>query len=135
MAATYKITYKNHCTPQEEVDFSTGSRWYLDSDCGRKLTGEASITIDANRTYIANLAVTAVASASLTDGANDEFIYIKNTGGGSGDTIFISLESSEYTIGLSSGECFASKILDSASVTVICDTGDDSTIEYFTGRP
>ena len=83
MAATYKITYKNHCTPQEEVDFSTGSRWYLDSDCGRKLTGEASITIDANRTYIANLAVSAVASASLTDGANDEFIYIKNTGGGS----------------------------------------------------
>ena len=35
-----KIIYKNHCTPQEQADFTTGNdRYYLDSDVGRKLTG------------------------------------------------------------------------------------------------
>ena len=34
-----RIIYKNHCTPQEQLAFAGGSRYYLDSDCGRKLTG------------------------------------------------------------------------------------------------
>ena len=130
MAATYKIIYKNHCTPQEEVDFSTGSRWYLDSDCGRKLTGEASITVDGTKNYVSNLAVTNTPSDDLT--ATDDFIFIKNTGGGSGDDVLITIDDTKYYILLSSGECFASKIHTSAVVNVKCPSSD-STIEYFVG--
>ncbi len=131
MAATYKIIYKNHCTPQEEVNFSTGSRWYLDSDCGRKMTGEASITVGGTKAYVSNLAVTTSALGSaLTSG--DDFIFIKNTGGGSGDDVLITIDGVKYYILLSSGECFASKITTTAAINVKCPSSD-STIEYFVG--
>ena len=134
MAATYKVVYRNHCTPQEQVDFSTGSRWYLDSDCGRKMTGAASITVDGTKVYVSNLAVTNTPSSALT--SSDDFIFIKNTGGGSGNDVLIALDAStgaKYYIVLSSGECFASKIHTSAVVKVKCASGEDSTIEYIVG--
>ena len=128
------MVYKNHCTPQEQVNFTTGSRWYLDSDCGRKMTGVASVTVDGTKVYVSNLAVTDSASPALT--SSDDFIFIKNTGGGSGDDVLIALDAStgaKYYIVLSSGECFASKIHTSAVVKVKCANGEDSTIEYFVG--
>ena len=46
MASTYKVRYKNQCTPQEQ--HTANGRYYLDSDVGRKLAGtcdtDASIT-------------------------------------------------------------------------------------------
>ena len=131
MAATYKMVYKNHCTPQEQVNFTTGSRWYLDSDCGRKMTGVASVTVDGTKAYVSNLAVSDSASSALT--SSDDFIFIKNTGGGSGDDILITIDNTKYYIVLSSGECFASKIHTSAIVKVKCASGEDSTIEYIVG--
>ena len=137
MAATQKIIYKNHCTPQEGVKFysdtgsMTGSRWYLDSDCGRKLTGTASITVDGTKNYVSNLTVTDSASSALT--SSDDFIYIKNTGGGSGNDILMTIDNQDYYIVLSAGECFASKIRTSATVKVKCASGEDSTIEYLVG--
>ena len=130
MAATYKMVYKNHCTPQEQVNFTTGSRWYLDSDCGRKMTGVASVTVDGTKAYVSNLAVSDSASSALT--SSDDFIFIKNTGGGSGDDILITIDNTKYYIVLSSGECFASKIHTSAVVKVKCPSSD-STIEYIVG--
>ena len=59
----YQITYKNHITPQEYI--TENSRWYLDSDCGRRLTGAAVVTI-TSRTYVSSLAVTNTPSSSLT---------------------------------------------------------------------
>jgi hypothetical protein len=133
MAATYKIIWKNHCTPQEQVNFSSGSRWYLDSDCGKKMTGTCETIVTTDRDYVSNLAVTDSASSVLNDENDDIFLYIKNTGGGSGDDVFVAIESSQYTIRLSSGESFASHMLGSSSIRVICDSGEDSTVEYFTG--
>ena len=134
MAATYKVIYKNHCTPQEEVGFSTGSRWYLDSDCGEKLSGIADITVDGTKNYVSNLAVTDSASVELAGaGGGDDFVFIKNTGGGSGDDVLITLDDSLYYILLSTGECFASKISTSATVKAKCASSEDSTIEYFVG--
>jgi len=127
--ATYKITYKNHCTPQEYI--TENSRWYLDSDCGRKLTGSAVVTV-TSRAYTSSLAVTATPSASLT--STQDFIYIKNTGGGSADDVLVSLDNgTKYYIVLSDGESLATKIATTAQVMVKCDTGDDSTIEYLKG--
>ena len=134
MAATYKMVYKNHCTPQEQVNFTTDSRWYLDSDCGRKMTGTASITVDGTKAYVSNLPVGTGESSALA--SSDDFIFIKNTGGGSGNDVLIALDAStgaKYYIVLSSGECFASKIHTSAVVKVKCASGEDSTIEYLVG--
>ena len=126
---TYKLTYKNHCTPQEYI--TENSRWYLDSDCGRKLTGAAIVTV-SSRTYVSSLAVTDTPSASLT--STQDFIYIKNTGGGSADDVLVSLDGgTTYYIVLSEGESLATKIATTASVKVKCDTGNDSTVEYLKG--
>ena len=132
MAIEYKVIYKNHCTPQEQI-LSNG-RYYLDSDCGRKLTGncETSETITGNGTYDANLAITDSASSALT--SSHSFIFIKNTGGGSGNDILITLDDSNYLIKLSSGESFASEISTSAVVKVKCASSEDSTIEHYAGR-
>jgi|2_EtaG_2_1085320.scaffolds.fasta_scaffold15982_3 hypothetical protein len=132
MATTYKVVYKNHCTPQEQV--SSGGRYYLDSDCGRKLTGssETSATISSTGTYNASLDVGDSASDALT--SSHTFIFIKNTGGGSGDRVIITLDNSNYLILLHVGESFASEISSSAVVKVKCGTDEDSTIEYYVGR-
>ena len=132
MATTYKVVYKNHCTPQEQI--TSGGRYYLDSDCGRKLTGssETSATITGAGSYDASLAVTENDSSALT--SSHSFIFIKNAGGGSGEDIQVTLDDSLYLIRLLSGESFASEINTSAVVKVKCASGEDSTIEYYVGR-
>ena len=131
---TYKVRYKNHCTPQEQL--VSGGRYYLDSDCGRKLTGDCSIdaSITTAGTYDDSFDVTTTASSALT--SSHDFIFIKNTG--SGD-VFISLTVdalSDYSIVLSTNEAFASEINSSAAVRVKCKvaSGSTSTIEYYAGK-
>ena len=132
MATTYKVRYKNHCSPLEQM--ASGGRYYLDSDCGRKLTGDAetSATIGGAGSYDASLAVTDSVSSSLT--STHDFVYIKKTGGGNGRDILKTLDGTNYLIKLSSGEAFASEISSSAVVNVKCSSGEDSTIEYYVGR-
>ena len=132
MATTYNVRYKNHCTPQAQV--ISGGRYYLDSDCGRKLTGDCSAQAIANTgNYEASKAVTATGSECeiVTTGNNYEFVFIKNTGSAE---IHISLTgdaTAKYIILLSKGEAFASEIDTSAVVKVKCAADEDSTIEYF----
>ena len=130
MATTYKVRYKNHCTLQEQI--ASGGRYYIDSDSGRKLTGAAdtSATLSATGTLTASLAITDSASSALT--SSHDFIYVKNTGGGSGDDVLMTLDNSNYYILLSDGESFASEISTSAVVKVKCASSEDSTIEHFT---
>ena len=129
MATTYKLRYKNHCTPQEQI--VSGGRYYLDSDVGKKLTGicDTSADITTVGTYVDNLDITSTASSPLTN--SHDFVFIKNTGGGNGDDIFITLDDSNYLILLSKGEAFASEIHTSTVVKVKCASNNDSTIEYF----
>ena len=133
MAITYKVIYKNHCTPQEQI-LSNG-RYYLDSDCGRKLTGncETSASLASSGSYNANLVVADnTPSASLT--SSSTFIFIKNTGGGSGNDVLVTLDDSNYYIVLSEGEAFTSEIHASAVVKVKCGSGETSTVEFFVGK-
>ena len=137
MATTYNIKYKNHCTPQEQI--SSGGRYYLDSDCGRKLTGKASIT-PTSTSYSSETAITSTSTEIASD---KDFVFIKNTGGGSGDDVLISFNGAddstapEYLTKLSSGEALSVELrptgVDDSSVRVKCISGEDSTIEYFTG--
>ena len=137
MATTYNIRYKNHATPQEQ--HTAGGRFYLDSGVGRKMTGICDVVdssgdtlITTIGTYQKNLVVTSSPTAELT--SSHEFIFIKNTGGGSGDDVIVTLNNSDYQILLSSGEAFASEISTSAVVKADCASSEDSTIEYFVSK-
>ena len=121
--ATRKVRYKNHATPQEQT--LPGGRWYLDSDSGRKLTGDAVVTDMAEAgVLVEDVAITTV-TTSL--GTSKDFVYIKNTGS---EDVLITLDSVRYFILLSAGEAFASDIDGTADVRVKTGSGT-STIEHF----
>ena len=125
MATTYKVRYKNHCTPQEQI--ASGGRYYLDSDCGRKLTGVGEVTLTGTGAYSAATGISTTPTTAVT---SKDFVFIKNTGS---TDVVISLTTdatAKYVIKLSEGEAFASKISTSASVRVKTLSGT-STIEYF----
>ncbi len=128
MATTYNVRYKNHCTPQAQV--ISGGRYYLDSDCGRKLTGDCSTvaSLTTTGTYDESLAVTDSASSALT--SSHEFLFIKNTGS---VDVQVTLNNSDYHILLSEGEAFASEI-DTSSVVKVKTGSGNSTVEYFVSK-
>ena len=128
MATTYNVRYKNHCTPQAQV--ISGGRYYLDSDCGRKLTGDCSTvaSLTTTGTYDETLAVTDSASSALT--SSHEFLFIKNTGS---TDVWVTLNDSNYHILLSEGEAFASEI-DTSSVVKVKTASGTSTVEYFVSK-
>tara|TARA_R100001244_G_scaffold59160_1_gene49850 strand:+ start:979 stop:1395 length:417 start_codon:yes stop_codon:yes gene_type:complete len=109
MATNYKITYKNHCTPQEYVTENT--RWYLDSDVGTRLSGgaDAGITVTTQPVYSAS---TTLSTSAVTIGAStQDFVFIKNLGS-TANNVLISLDgtSGKYRIKLAPGESFAADI-------------------------
>ena len=125
MATTYKVRYKNHCTPQEQI--ASGGRYYLDSDCGRRLTGDAetSATLAATGTLTTG---TSISDSATQIASSKDFVYIKNTGS---TDVLVTLDNSNYLILLSENEAFASEISTSANVRVKCVSGETSTIDHF----
>ena len=118
-----RILYKNHCTPQEQVGSS--DRYYLDGDCGRKLTGSNLYELGSGTT------VTDTITSSGAIGTTIDFIAVTATSISSG-TVLISLDGGTTSIiQLLEGECFASKIASGAQpVVTISGT---ATVEYMTG--
>ena len=133
MATTYNIKYKNHCTPQEQI--SSGGRYYLDSDCGRKLIGIASIT-PTSTSYSSEADITTTATSISSD---KDFIFIKNTGSADVVVAFNGDADTEYLTKLSNGEALSVELrgTDNNNVKVKTISGDssgeESTIEYYTG--
>jgi hypothetical protein len=125
MATTYKVVYKNHCVPQEQV--ASGGKYYLDSDSGRKLTGRAETTATLASTG-AHTTGTSISTSATQIASSKDFVYVKNTGS---TDVLVTLDNSNYLILLSESEAFASEISTSADVRVKTSSGT-STIEYFT---
>ena len=126
MTTTYKVVYKNHCTPQEQI--APDGRFYLDSDCGRKLTGVGEVTLTETGTHTSSASISTSATSIAS---SKDFVFVKNTGS---TDVVISLTtdaSAKYVIKLSEGEAFSSKINTSANVRVKTLSGT-STIDYFT---
>ena len=121
MAATFKVRYKNHCTPQEQI--LTDGRWYLDSDCGRKLTGDADTSLNIAGSFVTEVAISGI--TELLSGG--DFVYVKNTG--SAD-ILVTLDNSNYLILLSPDEAFASEI-NSSAVVKAKPVSSASILEYY----
>ena len=132
-AVVYKITYKNHCTPQEYI--TDNSRWYLDSDIGAKLTGTTVMNFAAVQPTYATGTLTDAETVALSLTGND-FYYLKNTGATGSGTISISLadedddgsQADAYQILLAPGECFASKVATFSSF--IIKSSATTTYEY-----
>ena len=125
-----KIIYKNHCTPQEQADFTTGNdRWYLDSDVGRKLTG----TCESKATTTGSL-VTGTYSGTITL-PSTKFIYVKNTDTSGSDYLLINVGSMGAVIKLGPEESFASDVGSTASdsLTVVITGSGTPTYEYIAG--
>ena len=121
-----RILYKNHCTPQEQVGSS--DRYYLDSDCGRKLTGSYMYDLDSSGTTTTG---TLTSTDELGDDTGFDFIAVTATSISSG-TVYLSLDNgTTQIIELLEGECFASKIRsDAQPVVTISGT---ATVDYMTG--
>ena len=118
-----RILYKNHCTPQEKVGSS--DRYYLDGDCGRKLTGSNLYELGDDTT------VTNTITASAAIGTTIYFIAVTATSISSG-TVLISLDGGTTSIiQLLEGECFASKIASGAAPYVTIS--GTATVDYMTG--
>ena len=122
-----RILYKNHCTPQEKVGAS--DRYYLDGDCGRKLTGSNLYELGSDTT------VTDTITASAAIGTTIDFIAVTATSIISNATVYISLDNnSTIPIQLLEGECFASKIASSVAPYVrITNNSGSASVEYMTG--
>ena len=120
-----RILYKNHCTPQEQV--GSTDRYYLDGDCGRKLTGSNLYELGSDTTTTGTL----TATGELGDDTGFDFIAVTATSISSG-TVLLSLDNGNtQIIKLLEGECFASKIA-SAAQPVVTISGT-ATVEYMTG--
>ena len=121
----YKVHYKNSCTPLEKVNFDNGSsRWYIDSDCKKKLGGSANIDLSAINVYTESAAISS--TPVLVYNGTQDFVMIKNLGGGTGSDMHISLNGSSgrYYIVLSSGEIFQSKVKSDSVCYIKCLSGD-----------
>ena len=118
-----RILYKAHCTPQEQV--SSGGRYYLDGDCGRKLAGSNLYELGSDTT------VTNTITATAAIGTTIDFIAVTATSISSG-TVLISLDGGTTSIiQLLEGECFASKIASGAAPYVTIS--GTATVDYMTG--
>jgi hypothetical protein len=122
-----RILYKVHCTPQEQV--SSGGRYYLDGDCGRKLTGSNLYELGADTTATGTL------TSSAAIGTTIDFIAVTVTSITSDATVHISLDNNTTPIiKLLEGECFASKIASGAQPYVrITNNSGSATVDYMTG--
>ena len=125
-----KIVYKNHCTPQEQADFTTGTdRYYLDSDVGRKLTG-----ICESKASTTGSLVTGTFSSDITLGSA-HFVYIKNTDTSGSNYLLVNVGSMGAVIKLMPEESFASDVGDALddTVTVIITASGTPDYEYIHG--
>ena len=121
-AGDKRILYRNHCVPQEQV--GSGDRYYLDSDCGRKLTGSNLYELGSNTTATGTLTSTSAIGTTI------DFIAVTATSISSG-TVTISLDGSTEIIKLLEGECFASKIASDAGPKI--HISGVATVDYMTG--
>jgi hypothetical protein len=126
------LTYKNFCVPQE-LD-STGARWFMDSDCGRKLSGTSVMSSEMGNTvnYVDSATITQSASSAIDLENGFDFFYLKCVGG---DDIKLSLDGgSNYLVLLSVGQAFAS-FVDSTAADIKFDTtveDGSSVVQYLT---
>ena len=117
------IRYGSYCIPQEQVSgTSPFDKFHLDGDCGRKLSGNNTYTVNS---YTAPQTTTSTVALA----GSQDFVAIKVLSIDAG-TVLISLDNGDTTpIKLLAGECFASKIASGAVAKIVIS--DTATVEYW----
>ena len=136
MATKHRVVYKNHCTPQEQI--VSGGKYYLDSDCRRKLTGTGTHVLlgdpdSGTAFYNSSVSISTTPSSLLNFNAATSFVYIKNTGTDSVD-LLITFDNNLYYTVLSDGEAFASFITNAANVKAKTASGTTTIEHFFTAK-
>ena len=122
-AGDKRILYRNHCVPQEQVD--SDGRYYLDGDCGRKLTGSNLYELGSNTTATGTVTISGAIGTTL------DFIAVTASSISSG-TVMISLDNGTTSIiELKEGECFSSKIASGAQPYVTIS--GTASVDYMSG--
>ena len=119
------ILYKAHCVPQEQV--GANDKYYLDGDCGKKLTGSNLYELVSDTTTTGTL----TASGELGADNGFDFIAVQVKSLDSGNVTLSLDNGTTQIIKLLEGECFASKITPTAQPYVTITGG--ATVEYMTG--
>ena len=124
-----RIVYKNHCTPQEKQAFSIGDRWYLDSDCGRKLSGIAESKLSSISTPVTGTFSSTISLSSV------KFIHVKNTDTSGSDYLLLNIGTMGAVIRLNYGESFSSDVGRTAAdtTTVVITASGTPGFEYIKG--
>ena len=128
--------YSNHCTPQEfPADGSVAAtRWFLDSDCGRKLTGKYATAVFTNGILYGTATSNGVVVNNTAHGP--EFFFLKNNGAAN---VSVSLTgNTTYLIVIPPGEAIAFECYDHANgIEDIADIWINSSatpsVEYYIG--
>ena len=126
-----KIVYKNHCTPQEKP--SSANRYYLDSDCGLKLTGNVNTPIVPTSVLYGTVTATSGGASVNASTSACKFLFLRNNG--STDVTIATDDGTNYYMTISAGEAFASEINSSlvTNISHIKVKGSDVTVEYYIG--
>tara|TARA_Y100000593_G_C4266126_1_gene314889 strand:+ start:866 stop:1270 length:405 start_codon:yes stop_codon:yes gene_type:complete len=130
-----KITYKNHCVPQEQVAFSGESRWYLDSDSGKKLSGSCESKATTTGTLQTGVYSSQIDSTDDNNLGTAKFLYIKNTDTSGSNYLLVNIGGMGARIKLMPGESFASDVGATASdtTTVVITASGTPRYEYIAG--
>jgi len=131
-----RVVYSNHCIPQEfPADGSVAAtRWFLDSDCGRKLTGKHATAVFSNGILYGTATSNGVVVNNTSHGP--EFVCLKNNGTAN---VNISLDgSTTYLMIIAPGEAVAFECYEHSDVIEdIADIYINSTstpnVEYYIG--
>ena len=128
-----RVVYSNHCTPQE-YPASAATRWFLDSDCGRKLTGKYATAVFTNGILYG----TATANGIVVNNSDHgpEFVFLKNNGTAN---VSISLDgTTTYVMVIAPGEAVAFECYDLAAGIedindIYINSASTPSVEYYIG--
>ena len=110
MPTSRKLVVQHSVTPQEQVSFTGGQRWYLDSDVRKKLGSVIELKADSQCNVGSSVATFGL---EYTVASTVDFVYIKNTTpSGDDGTLLVSLDNGDdgYPIVLTAQEAFATTL-------------------------
>jgi|TARA_R100000501_G_C2623198_1_gene116347 hypothetical protein len=131
-----RAVYSNHCTPQEfPADGSVAAtRWFLDSDCGRKLTGKYATAVFTNGIFYDTQTSNGVLENHTANGP--EFVFLKNNGAAD---VNVSLDgTTTYVMVIAPGEAVAFECYDAAGgiaqvAYIYINSSSTPSVEYYIG--
>ena len=127
-----RAVYRNHCIPLEFPADSNAKRWFLDSDCGKKMSGEHITSTFSNGILYGST----TSDGSIVSNSNDpEFLCLKNNASVGvkvsldNSTTYVILIGANESIAL---ECYGTDITQISHIKIAAVSGTPN-VEYYIG--